>query len=351
MKRYKKLVLNGNEGITFEVSEGTGGELIINAIPKADYGSISDVYSALPAVSAGEYAEVLSVYTDKDGNKAVVPPGWTVSKVSSENTIWGKNLGLVIYHIPEKRVRNIDWTRPNEVQTLQRKYDQFVCTPVSLLSPNGTMDGISFKEKFGRRNYKNEKFSEFHEELSGDLVLEKQSIDKYGVFYSSRYDISRDRITGMPRSICGSYPWTNIDPASAIEVASTMISTSILTSHLMYGAEYDTRFEWIINTRTMTPYAIAEDSTEWGNYRNTSNSQGRLAKTGSSEKWCINTIYDLTGNVTELTQEQFGSSHYQVIRGGAYNLIGSGYPATYRFSQYSSDDYAHTGFRTTICIK
>lgn len=31
----------------------------------------------LPVVSAGEYAEVLSIYIDDCGKKAVVSPGWT----------------------------------------------------------------------------------------------------------------------------------------------------------------------------------------------------------------------------------------------------------------------------------
>ena len=94
----------------------------------------------------------LSVYTDKDGNKAVVPPEWTVSAVKKENTIWGKNLGLVIYRIPKEKICDIDWTNPDEVETLKRTYDQLVWTPVSLLEANGTLDGFSFNEKFGRRN-------------------------------------------------------------------------------------------------------------------------------------------------------------------------------------------------------
>ena len=77
MKRYEKIVLEAEKGITFEVSEGTSGELIIRAM-KMNIVS-NNVYWGGPTVSAGEYAEVLSVYTDNYGNKAVVPQGWTVS--------------------------------------------------------------------------------------------------------------------------------------------------------------------------------------------------------------------------------------------------------------------------------
>ena len=58
-------------------------------------------YSTLPSISAGEYAKCQSVYTDCNGYKAVIPKGWTVPRLRRENTIWGKNRGLVIYQIPE----------------------------------------------------------------------------------------------------------------------------------------------------------------------------------------------------------------------------------------------------------
>lgn len=156
MKRYEKFVLEAEKGITFEVSD----------------------------VSAGEYAEVLSVYTDKDGNKAVVPQGWTVSGVPKENIIWGKDKGLVIYHIPEAKVSGINWQNPDEVETLMRTYDQLVWVPVDLLEANGTLDGVNFNKKFGRRNYCDDVFSEdeFHEKLTDELALQLESVKKYGGF-------------------------------------------------------------------------------------------------------------------------------------------------------------------------
>lgn len=114
--RYNKFVFEAEEG---DVSEGTSGELIIRALNIVS----NNVYSELPTVSAGEYAEVLSVYTDNNGNKAVVPQGWTVSGVPKENIIWGKDKGLVIYHIPKEKASGINWQNPDEVETLMRTYD------------------------------------------------------------------------------------------------------------------------------------------------------------------------------------------------------------------------------------
>lgn len=344
--RYNKFVFEAEE---VDVSEGTSGELI-----NKDLNIVSNnVYSELPTVSAGEYAEVLSVYTDNDGNQAVVPSGWTVSGVSKENTIWGKDVSVVIYCIPKEKVYDIDWTNPDEVETLQRTYDQLIWTPANLLEANGTLDGVSFTEKFGRRNFRNVEFSEseFHEPVTGELALQKESVDKYGGYYSTRYDISQDEETGKPRSIKGADPWTNIDYPTMHEIGSIIFkSETITSSHLMYGAEYDTREEWVIETKAKTLDEIAKNSTKWGNYWNTNGAPKKVVKTGSREEWCANNIYDFAGNVDEWTQERNGSS-YRVIRGGYFLKGGDSYPADYRDVDYPNDEFDLTGFRATIYIK
>lgn len=342
--RYNKFVFEAEEGITFDVSEGTSGELIIRALNIVS----NNVYSELPTVSAGEYAEVLSVYTDNNGNKAVVPQGWTVSGVPKENIIWGKDEGLVIYHIPKEKVSGINWQNPDEVETLMRTYDQFVWTPVGLLTANGTLDGIHFNEKFGRIDYyQNDIFSEieYSEPLVGELLFQKESVDKYDGYYSSRYNISKDEETGKPRSVKGADPWTNIDFPTAKEVASTMVQSKTFTSHLMYGAEYDTREKWVIESGTVTIKEIEEDSTELGNYHNNKNYPSRIVKTG--EDGCINNIYGFAGNVDEWTQQQDNSS-FRAIRGGNY---GNDYPVACRKYYYPYDSYDDTGFRATLYIK
>lgn len=350
MKRYEKFVFEAEKGITFKVSRGTSGELIVKACKQLSITS-NNVLSELPTVSAGKYAEVLSVYTDNDGNQAVVPSGWTVSGVSKENTIWGKDVSVVIYCIPKEKVYDIDWTNPDEVETLQRTYDQLVWTPANLLEANGTLDGVSFTEKFGRRNFRNKEFSEskYHEPLTGELALQKESVDKYGGYYSTRYNISQDEETGKPRSIKGADPWTNIDYPTMHEIGSIIFKSETITSHLMYGAEYDTREEWLIETKAKTLDEIANDSTKWGNYCNTNGAPKKVVKTGSSEEWCANNIYDFTGNVDECTQEQ-NNSLYRVIRGGGCNLNGYNYPVHYRCYGYPNK-YYDTGFRATVHIK
>ncbi len=346
MKRYKKFVLEAEKGIIFEVSEGTSGELIIRALNI----ETTNVGFNLQAVSAGEYAEVLSVYTDNDGNKAVVPPGWTVSGICKENTIWGKDVSLVIYRIPKEKVSGINWEDMDVVEGLKITFDQLVWVPVGLLDANGTLDGEHFSEKFGRRNYMSNEFSddEFNEALNDELLEQLESVKKYGGFYISRYNISKNS-EGKPQSVKGVMPWVNINFDDAKKVAST-IEDNEVKSHLTFGAEYDSVLEWFIKTEVKTLAEIAEDSTEWGNHWNTENSPQEVVETGSREEWCDNNIYDFAGNVDEWTQEQNKSS-YRVIRGGNYDDYGYDCPVAYRNYYDPNNYYFYTGFRATLYIK
>ena len=358
MKRYEKFVYEDERGISFEVSskkevtietlEGTNGQLFIRVRKIAT----TNVDLNFQAVSAGEYAEILSVYTDNDGNKAVVPPGWTVSGVRKENTIWGKGVSLVIYRIPKEKVSDINWEDIDVVEGLKKTYDQFAWVPVELLDANGTLDGVSFTEKFGRRNYRNNKFSEgeFHEPLTGELELQAESVKKYGGFYISCYEISRNKETGKAHSVKGEKPWTNINFPDAKKVASTIGDNEVVKGHLTFGAEYDSVQEWFIKSNARTLKEIAEDSTNWGNHWNTKNSPKKVVETGSREEWCTNNIYDFAGNVDEWTQEQNDGS-FRVIRGGNFFNIGFYYPACYRNFVNPLSDFVVTGFRATFYIK
>lgn len=301
MKRYGKIVLEAEKGITFEVSEGTDGELVIRALNIAT----ANVYST-------NYAN------------PVVPEGY--KHVCGE---W--NNGFVIERCSDG--------------------SQFVWIPVGSFDSNGTLDGEHFTEKFGRRNYMNDEFSddEFNEALNGELLEQLESVKKYGGFYISRYNISESS-EGKPQSVKGVMPWVNINFDDAKKVASTIEDNEAVKSHLTFGAEYDSILEWFIKTEVKTLAEIAEDSTEWGNHWNTENSPKKVVETGSREEWCANNIYDFAGNVDEWTQEQNESS-FRVIRGGGYNDYGNYYPVACRICVNPNNFYCNTGFRATLCIK
>ena len=299
MKRSKKIVLEAPEGYTFGVSEEDSGELKIKLIP--------------------------TVATEYSGNytNPPIPEGW--EHVEGE---W--NNGFVIQ---------------------DSKGNQFVWIPVGFLDANGTLDGTNFFEKFGRRNYQDDEFSddEFNEEMGEELHKQWESVQKYGGFYISRYNISRGK-TGEAKSVKGAMPWTSINWFDAIEAAKTFGDGVSVKSHLPYGAEYDSVLEWFIKSKARTTEKIAIDSTEWGNFcRNIRNAQRKVAKTGKHEEWSTNNICDLAGNVDEWTQEQYESSN-RVVRGGNYDVFGDDYPVSYRCYHYPNNYYYDTGFRATLFL-
>lgn len=297
MKRYEKFVLEAEKGITFEVEEGTSGELIIRAT--ANVYSTNYVNPPIP----GGYKHVCGEWNN----------GFVIERCSDGS--------------------------------------QFVWIPVESLDSNGTLDGEHFSEKFGRRNYMNDEFSDdkFSEALNVKLLEQLKSVKKYGGFYISRYNISKSP-AGKPQSVKGVMPWVNINFYDAKKIASTIEDNEAVRSHLTFGAEYDSVLEWFIKTEVKTLAEIAEDSTEWGNHRNTENSPRKVVETGSIEKWCANNIYDFAGNVNEWTQEQ-NKSLYRVIRGGFYRCSGDYYPVAFRYFSDPNSYCNFTGFRATLYIK
>ena len=99
------------------------------------YSSIDDYMSGkekLPDIVAGKFATEKSNY-----NGAVIPAGFTVSGIPSEQSIEN---GMVIYDIPEKDFTDgkVNWTATEKVgdedssdcYTIQKQYNQFVWIPV-----------------------------------------------------------------------------------------------------------------------------------------------------------------------------------------------------------------------------
>lgn len=292
--QFKKITLEAEEGMMYEMTETSDGLLIraISILGKAEY--------------VGDYT------------KPPIPDGY--SHVEGK---W--NTGFVI----QDKLGN-----------------QYVWIPVGALPSNGTLDGKHFTEKFGRRNYQNDEFSQsdFHEDMD-----EKQlkSVQKYGGFYISRYTISKSK-NGKPASVKGAMPWINIDFPDAVK-ESMKFGQGIVQSHLWYGAECDSILEWLKETGK-SHKEIAEDSTSWGNYWNCKNSPEKVVETGSRKEWYANNIADLAGNVWEWTQEANDSS-YRVLRCGSCNNDGSNYPVAYRSYILTDDFFDLFGFRVALYIE
>ena len=304
MKRYERFVLEAGEGISLEVSEGVNGEGIIRA-SEIDTTIVENAYST----------------------NYVTPP-----ILQGYKHICGEwNNGFVIERYSDG--------------------SQFVWVPVGSLKSNGTLDGKNFLEKLGKRKLWYEKYlcDELKRPFNEKLFEQLESVKKYGGFYISRHNISKS-LEGKPQSIKGVMPWSGESFYLVENLAAMMEDNESVKSHLTFGVEYDSIVEWIIETKAKTLAEIIKESTEWGNYINTTNSPNRIVKTGSREKWCVNNIYDFAGNLCEMTDEKNEHDNV-VIRGGCYYDDGRAYPVFYRRFLNKRHKYSNVGFRVALCIR
>lgn len=278
--RYSRIVFEAESGITFAVLHGPNGELIIRAkkIIKSD----SENFQNPP-----------------------IPEGYRHIKGEWNN-------GFVIERCSDG--------------------SQFVWIPVDDLDCDGTLDGIHFSEKFGRRNYNNNQFfnAEYNEEFKGEFFEQCESVKRYGGFYISRYHISKSS-DGMPQAKEGALPWVDINYTDAMKVASSMEDSEHVKSHLLFGSEYDSVLAWLIKSNKTT----IEDT----------KSDKKVIENGY-----INNIYNFADSVEEWTQERKGYSN-RVIRGISSNSIKSANSKNSRSFSNPDSSYHCTSFRIALCIK
>ena len=297
--QFKEICLKAEEGMTYEVTQ-QGDSLLIRAISLAAATGENDEYSY---------------------DNPIIPEGYT--HIEGE---W--NNGFIIQ---------------------DERGNQFVWIPVGNLPANGTLNGKKFDSRFGRRNYRNNEFSkgEYHEDMDDSLKEQVESVKKYGGFYISRYAVSKGD-DELYYSIKGKMPLTSINFGDSL-TAAQKLGQGIVTSHMVFGAEYDSVLAWFMETGK-TENDISKDSTAFGNYWNCANSPQKVVETGSREEWKVNGIYDLAGNVWEWTQEANDSSR-RTLRGGSYSYDGYNCPVAYR-SYLSTYNYSgYVGFRVSLYIK
>ena len=186
-------------------------------------------------------------------------------------------------------------------------------------------------------------------------------------FYVARYEASADSGSTKAQSKRGATTWTKIRQTDAITKSANYNST--LHSHLMYGIEWDSILNWLkgnatissaINgqTKIMELADIQTNSCSWGNCNNSTGDaaidSASKQTTGKSEYWKVNNIYDLAGNIFELTQEKYSTSststQYYAIRGGRYNGNGDYVPVAFRIGFSDSGKDVDVGFRYSLYL-
>ena len=97
---------------------------------------------------------------------------------------------------------------------------------------------------------------------------------------------------------------------------------------MIWGCQWDATCDFIA---TKGDGKDITNSSTWGNYSdNTETGKGTKQRTGYSETWKANNIYDIAGNCYEWTQEAY-YTNYRINRGGNFNNNGSSNPASFRY--------------------
>ena len=197
----------------------------------------------------------------------------------------------------------------------------------------------------------------------------KDSLKKFNGFYISQAELSMDKNLNYMNTARGMVSYSvsnttkggdyirgenyNINKSDIISLFKNATinsnNSSSVTSHIMYGLEYDATLLWIADTyKDKNIYnTLCTDSINYGKY---SNSMTDETASASSIKM-LNNIWGLGGNLFELTQEKSSKKkgNLSIIRGGSYQNSSEDAPIACR---RTIEDLKHNniGIRTALYI-
>jgi hypothetical protein len=192
-----------------------------------------------------------------------------------------------------------------------------------------------------------------------------QSVAAHGGFYIGRYEASYGSGSSLSDYVPASKPvtasqsgriWVRFSPQDATKVCENLYRDNpTVQGFFLWGANWDTTLQWLVDTGCKKYAEVASNSTSWGNYSDDPFSPGASGNyTGAWEQAKANNIYDLAGNNWEWTQERYGSNY--VMRSGGYNLMGgacpgSRYPAAIRDPLPGNSNHPNVTFRVALYLK
>lgn len=332
-------------------------------------------------LKSGEYASNTDMYSDGT-SLAVIPAGFTVSGMASENKI---SSGLVIY---KGDLSKADWTTGKDTagNDIKRTYNQYVWIPCTEeeykrtewgVEADGSPASRAFKDEtelasvtpsdFDNGNgIKNDTLNEIVKQISS----EKNSVKKYGGFYIGRYEVGEDNVITQYKEPSASLKWSEAyTNAKNIDVGSASVS------YLSSSYARDTALNFIQNNSEFKTYASSRSNGSNGadineNWQDKSVkytdakgvSKTKAAGTATRLQTGVTTakcnIYDMGGNVAEFTTElnpltNGDNDATVVLRGGYYwgADVWVTSPAGYRCDTHSGRAHVSKGFRATLFIQ
>ena len=189
------------------------------------------------------------------------------------------------------------------------------------------MDEQYYKDILGYNNP-----TEMAEGFVEEYEATYNSIKRYKGFYIGRYELTgslqNPTVQKNQTVLTRQNNWYNLRKA-----CSNLVSSKYAQSTMMYGNQWDEIMSWLIATGDKTDYQINTNSSDWGNYYDSTGTaatdSGKLQTSGKNEAWKANNIYDLAGNCMEFTQEAY-NTYGRAPRGGLFSGSAIGNPASYR---------------------
>ena len=276
----------------------------------------------------------VTLYTDGNRDTAYIPSGFSVSEIKGEQTI---RTGLVVIGPDDSEYV---WVSTKDTPLKMRDFGSY-------FSGSGSLNGFGDETN-----------------LPAYQAMAK-SVDTYGGFYVGRYEASYGSGSSLSDFVPASKRvtqsqsgriWVRFSPQDATKACENLYKDNpSVQGFFLWGANWDTMLQWLVDTGCKTYSEVASNSTAWGNYSDDSfspNANGNY--TGAWEQAKANNIYDLAGNNWEWTQERCGSSY--VMRSGGYNLMGgacsgSRYPAAIRDPLPGNSNHPNVCFRVGLHLK
>lgn len=313
-------------------------------------------------------------YKDKNGDKAYIPKGFSVSMTPNMNTIYK---GLVV-----KDSKNNEYV--------------WINVPKNMLEDADTDEEIENILKDYAKDYRQEGYEDVwydgcglsepeYKELKSKMLT---SIKEHGGFYIGRYETGTEKEkieysenTSKALISKNQYPYVCISLEQAETVSKQILGeNSEIKTGLMFGIQWELVCKFLEVTGSLTKSEIKTDSTNWGNYSNAENfkvTKGYYANEGANSWTLISgtftkekgkaialssgaternsklNIYDFVGNMWEWTLQKSNNENYpQTIMAGDYNnYTGNISTAMYRLNNSSMGGLSYcydVGFRVAI---
>ena len=319
------------------------------------------------------------IYQDKNGDTAYIPAGFQVSKVPGEDMVQNgiviKNAETGDQYVWIAVPRTIYQTATSSVD--YENIEKYIKNYAKFYTDEQCVDewynGCGIESETQYQNLKNKMLSSVYEKEGFWVGQFEAGINqpKTSALETEAIDTILST-NGIPLSQEDKYPYHFVNCSQAQQLASKVGEAKEYQTSLMFGIQWDLVCKFLENERSKSE--ILENSNKWGNYQtetfniakgrytvnpslaslwNTVSEAGSYEKsaeavlftTGVTNRNAVCNLYDLAGNVSELTLEKTENEE-PVSRGGHWESEESKYGISMRNNETAAN--RNIGFRITL---